>query len=188
MSKETSIGNAALLRRHGLHVTAQRLAVLRAVSDRPHDTADDICSAVRADIGAISRQAVYDVVAALTDKGLLRRIQPAGSPARYEDRVGDNHHHLICRNCSRMVDVDCAVGDTPCLTAADDSGYEVDEAEIVYWGLCPECVATTPVSSYGRTRTRSVRHRLGDQPGTNSNQRHMSHQQETSREEQHRRV
>ena len=131
----------ALLRRSGLHVTAQRLAVLRAVADGPHGTADDISTAVRADIGAISRQAVYDALGTLTEKGLVRRIQPAGSPARYENRVGDNHHHLICRTCSRMVDVDCAVGDTPCLTAADDSGYEIDEAEVVYWGRCPECVA-----------------------------------------------
>jgi Fe2+ or Zn2+ uptake regulation protein len=131
----------ALLRRHGMYVTAQRLAVLRAVSDRPHSTADDIYTVVRAEIGAISRQAVYDVLAALTDKGLFRRIQPAGSSARYESRVGDNHHHLICRTCSRMVDVDCAVGDTPCLTAADGLGYEIDEAEVIYWGRCPECVA-----------------------------------------------
>ena len=130
-----------LLRQHGLQVTVQRLAVLRALSDRPHSTADDVVKAVRAEIGAISRQAVYDVLAALTDKGLLRRIQPARSPARYECRVGDNHHHLICRTCNRMVDVDCAVGDTPCLTAADDSGYEIDEAEVIYWGRCPECVA-----------------------------------------------
>jgi Fur family transcriptional regulator, stress-responsive regulator len=131
----------ALLRRHGMYVTAQRLAVLRAVTDRPHTTADDIHTAIRAEIGAISRQAVYDVLAALTDKGLLRRIQPAGSSARYERRVGDNHHHLVCRSCSRIVDVDCAVGDTPCLTAADGSGYEIDEAEVIYWGRCPECVA-----------------------------------------------
>jgi len=141
--------DAAALRRHGLQVTAQRLGVLRAVSDRPHSTADDIDKVVRAEIGAISRQAVYDVLGALTDKGLLRRIQPAGSPARYEDRVGDNHHHLICRDCSRMVDVDCAVGDTPCLTAADDSAYEIDEAEVTYWGRCPECVAATSVPSGG---------------------------------------
>jgi Fe2+ or Zn2+ uptake regulation protein len=131
---------AALLRRHGMQITAQRLAVLRAVSERPHSTADDIDKVVRAEIGAISRQAVYDVLAALTDKGLLRRIQPAGSSARYENRVGDNHHHLICRACGRMVDVDCAVGDTPCLTAADDSGYQIDEAEVTYWGRCPDCV------------------------------------------------
>jgi Fur family transcriptional regulator, stress-responsive regulator len=139
--RETSIDSDALLRRHGLQVTAQRLAVLRAVSDGPHGTAEDICNAVRAEIGAISRQAVYDALAVLTDKGVLRRIQPAGSPARYEDRVGGNHHHLICRSCSRMVDVDCAVGDTPCLTAADDSGYDVDEAEVIYWGRCPDCAA-----------------------------------------------
>jgi Fe2+ or Zn2+ uptake regulation protein len=139
----------ALLRRHGLAVTAQRLAVLRAVADRPHSTADDIAVVVRADIGAISRQAVYDALAALTAKSLLRRIQPARSPARYEDRVGDNHHHLICRACSRMVDVDGAIGNTSCLTAADESGYQIDGAEVVYWGLCPECVAATAVSSDG---------------------------------------
>jgi Fur family transcriptional regulator, stress-responsive regulator len=155
--KETSVDHDALLRRHGLQVTAQRLGVLRVVSERPHSTADDIYTVVRAEIGAISRQAVYDALAVLGDKGLLRRIQPAGSPARYEDRVGDNHHHLICRTCLRMVDVDCAVGETPCLTAADDSGYEVDEAEVIYWGRCPECVAAAAVSSDGGKRTRSVR-------------------------------
>jgi Fe2+ or Zn2+ uptake regulation protein len=143
-SVDRSVDVDELLRRHGLQVTAQRLAVMRAVSERPHSTADDIANVVRAGIGAISRQAVYDALAALTDKGLLRRIQPAGSPARYEDRVGDNHHHLICRSCGQMVDVDCAVGDTPCLTAADDSGYEIDEAEVIYWGRCPECVVATP--------------------------------------------
>ena len=143
MPRETSLENDALLRRHGLHVTAQRLAVLRAVSDGPHTAADDIYKAVRSQIGAISRQAVYDALAALSERGLLRRIQPAGSPARYENRVGDNHHHLICRACSRMVDVDCAVGETPCLTASDDSGYEIDEAEVIYWGRCPECLAAT---------------------------------------------
>ena len=157
MSNETSVDNDALLRRHGVQVTAQRLAVLRAVSDRPHSTADDIDKAVRADLGAISRQAVYDALGTLTDKGLLRRIQPAGSPARYEDRIGDNHHHLICRTCNRMVDVDCAVGATPCLTAADDSGYEIDEAEVVYWGRCPDCAATASGSSDGHVRTRSGR-------------------------------
>jgi Fur family transcriptional regulator, stress-responsive regulator len=155
--KETSLDHDALLRRHGLQVTAQRLGVLRVVSERPHSTADDIYTVVRAEIGAISRQAVYDALAVLGDKGLLRRIQPAGSPARYENRVGDNHHHLICRTCSRMVDVDCAVGETPCLTAADDSGYEVDEAEVIYWGRCPECAAAAAVSSDGGKRTRSVR-------------------------------
>ena len=154
---ETSGDTSALLRGHGLYVTAQRLAVLRAVSGRPHSTADDIYAVVGAEIGAISRQAVYDVLAALTEKGLVRRIQPAGSPARYEDRVGDNHHHLICRMCNRMVDVDCAVGDTPCLTAADDSGYEIDEAEVVYWGRCPECAVTTSPSSKGAKRSRRSR-------------------------------
>ena len=169
MSRDTSVDNDALLRRHGLQVTAQRLAVLRAVSVRPHSTADDIYKVVRAEIGAISRQAVYDALAALGDKGLLRRIQPAGSPARYEDRVGDNHHHLICRSCGRMVDVDCAVGDTPCLTAADDSGYQVDEAEVIYWGQCPECVAAAAVSSDGRKAdaqrsTPAQHHSLGSRP------------------------
>ena len=143
------VDNDALLREHGLQVTAQRLAVLKAVSARPHGTADDIDKAVRAEIGAVSRQAVYDVLGILTEKNLLRRIQPARSPARYEDRVGDNHHHLICRTCGRMVDVDCAVGYTPCLTAADDSAYEIDEAEVIYWGRCLECVAGTSAASSG---------------------------------------
>jgi len=140
---EISVDHEGLLREHGLQVTAQRLAVLRTVAARPHSTADDIDKAVRTEIGAVSRQAVYDALGILTDKGVLRRIQPAGSPARYEDRVGDNHHHLICRACGRMVDVDCAVGYTPCLTAADDSAYEIDEAEVIYWGRCPECVAAS---------------------------------------------
>ena len=131
-----------LLRRHGLQVTAQRRAVLRAVSISPHGTADDIAEVARAAIGAISRQAVFDALGVLADKGLIRRIQPAGSPARYEDRVGDNHHHLICRTCGRTVDVDCAVGAAPCLTAADDSGFMIDEAEVVYWGRCPACQTT----------------------------------------------
>ena len=140
MCAAPSADNPAVLRSHGLQVTAQRLAVMRAVSGRSHSTADDIYKTVRGEIGAISHQAVYDALGVLTDKGVLRRIQPAGSPARYESRVGDNHHHLICRACNRMVDVDCAVGETPCLTAADDSGYEIDEAEVIYWGRCPECL------------------------------------------------
>ena len=130
-----------LLRHHGLRVTAQRLAVLRVVSDAPHATADVVAGTVRGELGTISIQAVYDALTALTDKGLLRRIQPAGSPTRYETRVGDNHHHLVCRECDRMVDVDCAVGDPPCLTAAEDFGYEIDEAEVIFWGRCPDCVA-----------------------------------------------
>jgi Fur family ferric uptake transcriptional regulator len=136
-----SADHAALLRGHGVQVTAQRLAVLRAVSERPHSTAAKIDAVVRAEIGAVSLQAVYDALGALTDRGIIRRIQPAGSPARYEDRVGDNHHHLICRACGRMVDVDCAVGLAPCLTAMDDLGYEIDEAEVIYWGRCPDCAA-----------------------------------------------
>jgi Fur family transcriptional regulator, stress-responsive regulator len=149
VSYDTPTGDDARLREHGLHVTAQRLAVMRAVSGHPHSTADDIHTVVRAELGAISRQAVYDVLAVLGDKGLVRRIQPAGSPARYEDRVGDNHHHLVCRTCGRLVDVDCAVGDTPCLTAADDAGFEVDEAEVVYWGRCPECAGGVAVPAGG---------------------------------------
>ncbi len=131
----------ALLREHGLQVTAQRVAVLRAVSRRPHCTADVVAEEVRAEIGAISRQAVYDALGTLVEKGIIRRIQPAGSPALYEDRVADNHHHVICRTCGKTVDVDCAVGEAPCLTAADDSGYQIDEAEVIFWGTCPACLA-----------------------------------------------
>lgn len=135
-----------LLRQHEIQVTAQRVAVLQAVSARPHGTADELAELVRGEIGVISRQAVYDALGLLSEKGLIRRIQPAGSSARYEDRVGDNHHHLICRSCGRTVDVDCAVGYTPCLTATEDSGYEIDEAEVIYWGRCPDCVAGTTAS------------------------------------------
>jgi Fe2+ or Zn2+ uptake regulation protein len=150
---------ADLLRQRGIQVTAQRLAVLRAVSRQPHITADGVAEIVRAEIGAISLQSVYDALGVLVAEGLLRRIQPAGSPARFEDRVGDNHHHLICRICGRMVDIDCAAGSAPCLSAADDMGYEIDEAEVAYWGRCPECLAQsrTPSPSNpppGRRRTR----------------------------------
>ena len=136
--------HAAILRQHGLRLTAQRLAVLRAMAAHPHGTADDVYAAVVADLGAISRQAVYDTLTTLTANGVLRRIEPAGSSARYETRVGDNHHHLVCRACGRLVDVDCAVGDTPCLIPSDDGGYEVDEAEVIYWGVCPACRTTKP--------------------------------------------
>jgi Fur family ferric uptake transcriptional regulator len=132
---------AALLRQRGIQVTAQRLAVLRAVQAHPHITADGVADIVRAEIGAISRQSVYDALAVLAAEGLIRRIQPAGSPARFEARVGDNHHHVICRVCGRTADVNCAVGSAPCLTAADDCGFEIDEAEVVYWGRCPECAS-----------------------------------------------
>ena len=128
-----------LLRDHGIQVTAQRLAVLSAVSARPHATADDLLGDVRTSIGAVSRQAVFDALGVLTDNGLIRRIQPARSPARYEDRVDDNHHHLVCRHCGRMVDVDCAAGYRPCLEVDDDFGYAIDEAEVIYWGLCGAC-------------------------------------------------
>ena len=141
-----SVDKAALLRGHGVHVTAQRLAVLRAVSQQPHSTTSEIADVVRTEIGAISTQAVYDALATLTDKGIIRRIQPAGSAARFEDRVHDNHHHLICRSCGRMVDVDCAVGEVPCLTAADDAGYAIEEAEVIYWGRCPECLGRPTTS------------------------------------------
>jgi Fe2+ or Zn2+ uptake regulation protein len=137
---QTPVDQAAVLRRYGVQDTDQRLAVLRAVAERPHSTAADIGIAVRTEIGAISLQAVYDALGTLTEKGIIRRIQPAGSPARYEDRVGDNHHHLVCRACGRTVDVECAVGSAPCLSAADNAGYEIDEAEVIYWGRCPECV------------------------------------------------
>ena len=131
-----------MLRMYGVQITAQRLAVLRAVSGRPHCTADDIVEVVRAEIGAISRQAVYDALGILSGKGILRRIQPAGSSALYEDRIGDNHHHLICRTCGDTVDIDCSVGISPCLNAVNDFGYTIDEAEVIYWGTCPNCLAT----------------------------------------------
>jgi Fe2+ or Zn2+ uptake regulation protein len=135
-----STSPADLFRQRGIQVTAQRLAVFRAVSGQPHITADGVAEAVRAQIGAISLQSVYDALTMLAAEGLIRRIQPAGSPARFEDRVNDNHHHLICRVCGRVVDVDCAIGAAPCLTAANDNGYEIDEAEVAYWGRCPDCL------------------------------------------------
>ena len=134
---------ADLLRQRGYRVTGQRLAVLRAVSSEPHVTADTVAETVRAELGSISLQAVYDVLGVLVDVGLIRRIQPAGSPALFEARVSDNHHHVICRSCGRAADVDCAVGSAPCLIAVDDKGYEIDEAEVIYWGRCPECQTKT---------------------------------------------
>jgi Fur family transcriptional regulator, stress-responsive regulator len=134
---------AELLRQGGYRVTGQRLAVLRAVSAQPHVTADAVAETVRIEMGAISVQAVYDALGVLVDVGLVRRIQPAGSPARFEARVSDNHHHVICRSCGRTDDVDCAVGFAPCLTASDDHGFSIDEAEVIYWGLCPDCSTAT---------------------------------------------
>jgi Fur family ferric uptake transcriptional regulator len=149
--------SATLLRERGIQVTAQRLAVLRAVTEHPHITADAVAGVVRTRIGAISLQSVYDALGLLVSEGLIRRIQPSGSSARFENRVGDNHHHLICRTCGRVVDVDCAVGSTPCLTPRDGRGYEIDEAEVAYWGRCPDCLeqsgTSSPVARRGRRRT-----------------------------------
>ena len=129
------------LRGSSLRVTAPRLAVLEAVHAHPHADTDTVLRAARATLGALSHQAVYDVLRVLTDAGLLRRIEPAGSLARYEARTGDNHHHVVCRDCGVIADVDCAVGEAPCLTAADDNGFVIDEAEVVYWGRCSACTA-----------------------------------------------
>jgi len=133
------------LRSRGVQVTAQRLAVLEAISETPHSAADAIAEAARSHLGAISRQAVYDTLGLLVDKGLIRRIELPGSPARFEDRVGDNHHHLCCRRCNRVLDVECAAGHAPCLTPVDEAGFEIDEAEVVYWGVCANCQETESV-------------------------------------------
>jgi Fur family transcriptional regulator, stress-responsive regulator len=133
---------AAALRRVGLRVTASRLAVLTALaSGMPHASADALVSSVRERLGDGSAQTVYNVLRTLSDAGLVRRIEPAGRPGLYELRVGDNHHHVVCRTCNAVADVECAVGETPCLTGADNSGYEIDEAEVIFWGRCPECIA-----------------------------------------------
>ncbi len=129
----------ALLRGSDLRVTRPRVAVLGAVHQHPHASTDVLLEAVRQDLPEVSHQAVYDSLHTLTAAGLVRRIQPAGSVARYESRIGDNHHHLICRTCSAITDIDCAVGDAPCLTASDDHGYAIDEAEVIYWGTCSSC-------------------------------------------------
>jgi Fur family ferric uptake transcriptional regulator len=133
-----------LLRQAGLRVTRPRVAVLTAVHDHPHSDTDSIIRVVRSELRDVSTQAVYDVLKALTRAGLVRRIEPAGSVARYETRTGDNHHHLVCRVCGQIVDVDCAVGERPCLTPSDDHGYAVDEAEVVFWGVCPDCSGPSP--------------------------------------------
>ena len=128
-----------MLREASLRVTRPRLAVLTAVYDHPHADTEAIIGVVRRELGEVSTQAVYDVLRALTTAGLIRRIEPAGSVPRYESRVGDNHHHVVCRGCGAIADVDCAVDNTPCLTASQDHGYTIDEAEVTYWGLCPNC-------------------------------------------------
>lgn len=130
-----------VLRGAALRVTRPRVAVLSAVCDHPHADTDSLIRIVRNHLGDVSHQTVYDGLHALTAAGLVRRIQPAGSVARYEARVGDNHHHVVCRDCGTIADVDCAVGYTPCLTANDDAGFEINEAEVVYWGRCPDCAA-----------------------------------------------
>ena len=139
MAAARSPTTAEELRGAGLRVTAARVALLETVRHGDHLGVDAIASEVRDRIGHISLQAVYDALYALTEAGLIRRLEPAGSPARFEGRVGDNHHHVVCRSCGVVADVDCAVGEAPCLTASDDGGFSIDEAEVIYWGLCPDC-------------------------------------------------
>ncbi|MGE5407184.1 MAG: Fur family transcriptional regulator [Syntrophothermus sp.] len=153
-----AIDSEGMLRGASLRVTRPRLAVLAAVHDHPHADASAIIEAVRGQLDGVSVQAVYDVLRALTDAGLVRRIEPSGSAARYDPRVGDNHHHVVCRSCGAIADVDCATGEAPCLTASDDHGFEIDEAEVVYWGLCPACAAAeSPRRPDHRTTTRTGR-------------------------------
>jgi Fur family transcriptional regulator, stress-responsive regulator len=140
---------ARMLREVSLRVTRPRVAVLSAVHEHPHSDTDSLIGLVRTDLGEVSHQAVYDVLRALTAAGLVRRLQPEGSVARYEARVGDNHHHVVCRSCGAIADVDCAVGYAACLTPSNDSGYEIDEAEVIFWGRCPECVAAPSAASGG---------------------------------------
>lgn len=135
-----------MLRGAALRVTRPRVAVLTAVHAHPHADTDSIIRAVRGNLPDVSHQAVYDSLSTLTTAGLVRRIQPSGSVARYESRVDDNHHHVVCRSCGVIADVDCAVGDAPCLTASDDNGFSIDEAEVIYWGLCPDCATAQQVS------------------------------------------
>lgn len=135
-----------MLRGAALRVTRPRLAVLAAVHAHPHADTDSLIGAVRRGLPDVSHQAVYDVLRALTTAGLVRRIQPAGSVARYESRVGDNHHHVVCRSCGAIADVDCAVGEAPCLSASDDQGFGIEEAEVTYWGVCPVCAAASVTS------------------------------------------
>ncbi|MFE4503619.1 Fur family transcriptional regulator [Rhodococcus sp. NPDC056743] len=137
----------AQLRAAGLRVTAPRLAVLNAVTAQPHSDADSVAAQVRQQLGSVSTQAVYDVLKACVNAGLLRRIEPAGSPARFETRTGDNHHHLVCRGCGKVVDVDCVVGQAPCLEPSDYHGFEIDEAEVVFWGRCNDCLTSSAESN-----------------------------------------
>lgn len=144
-----------LLREATMRVTRPRAAVLAAVYEHPHADTDSIIGLIRRELPDVSTQAVYDVLRALTSAGLVRRIEPSGSPARYESRVGDNHHHVICRSCGAIADVDCAVDYTPCLTASDDHGYVIDEAEVIYWGICPTCLTPAPPKSTRNSNKKS---------------------------------
>ena len=146
-----------LLRSHGLNVTAQRLTLLQTISEYPHITADQATEAARKKLGAISRQSVYDTLNTMVEKGLARRIQPIDSPALFEDRVGDNHHHLVCRDCGVVVDVDCAVGLRPCLEASDNNNFIIEEAEVTYWGQCPKCQTKKSKALNSTNATRKVK-------------------------------
>jgi Fe2+ or Zn2+ uptake regulation protein len=138
-----------VLRGAALRVTRPRLAVLKAVHEHPHADTESLIGIVRHDVGWVSHQGVYNVLDVMTAAGLVRRIQPAGSVARYEARVGDNHHHVVCQSCGAISDVDCAIGEAPCLTPSDDAGYEINEAEVVYWGRCADCAAAAPEAASG---------------------------------------
>ncbi len=144
MTSPAAAQHEQTLRAAGMRVTQQRVAVLDAVCRLPHADTESLIGAVRAETGEISHQAVYDVLKALTRAGLVRKIQPLGTVARYESRVGDNHHHVVCRRCGTIADVDCAVGDAPCLTASQSNGFVIDEAEVIYWGCCPDCATASP--------------------------------------------
>ncbi|MCW5766191.1 MAG: transcriptional repressor [Phycisphaeraceae bacterium] len=149
----------SILRSRGIQPTAQRLAVLHAVETCPHGTAEDVANLARAGIGTISHQAVYDALAVMVERRIIRRIEPAGSPARYETRVGDNHHHLICRACGKTEDVDCATGHAPCLSPLDSRGFALEEAEVIFWGTCPECSRGSKRTRKRRTSPRGAAHR-----------------------------
>ncbi len=155
MESPRHVDDVALLRAAGLRVTSPRLAVLAAVRELDHPDVEDVTRAARRRLGAVSTQAVYDVLRAFQDAGLVRRIEPAGSPARYEGRVGDNHHHLVCRRCGSVADVDCVVGHAPCLEPASYAGFVVDEADVTFWGICPDCQAAPRRGARSTTRVQS---------------------------------
>ncbi len=146
----------ATLRTHRLPVTAQRLAVLRAVHSNPHATAEHIASAATQELGSISKQSVYDTLTTMVERGVLRKIQPVGSVALYENRVGDNHHHVVCRSCGAVGDVDCAVGYRPCLTASHTHGFVIDEADVSYWGTCATCAKNRKTAVKRKTNTKTT--------------------------------